>query len=97
MPGIHLKLPCFKARESIMRMYVVITAALIGISAPVLAAEYYVVKDSATGRCKVSDDKPDGQARVMVGTATYATKEEAKSAMKSNAECEKKKKKDASQ
>ena len=76
-----------------MRMYVVIAAALIGFTTPALA-EYYVVKDPTTEKCKVNDVKPDGQARVMVGTVTYATKDEAKAAMKAMTEC---KKKDASQ
>ncbi len=72
-----------------MRMYVVIATTLIGITTPTLAAEYYVVKDPTTEKCKATGKKPDGQTRVMVGTATYPTKDEAKAAMKAMPECEK--------
>jgi hypothetical protein len=72
-----------------MRMYLVI-AIVLAIATPVLAAEYYIVKDPSTEKCKVSSKKPDGTTRVLVGAETYATKEAGKAAIKTIAECKKK-------
>ena len=76
-----------------MPKYVVIAALLIAVATPALAAEYYISQDPETKRCRIVEEKPDGQTRVMVGTAPYATKEEAKAARTASADC---KKKDAS-
>jgi hypothetical protein len=86
-----------KPREIAMRRtYLVVSAALIAVATPVLAAEYYVAKVTETGKCKVVSEKPDGTKLVMVGTQAYATEDEAKTAKKASAECGKGKKKDAS-
>lgn len=72
--------------------YLVVSAALIAVATPALAAEFYVVKDPATGKCAVATEKPDGTKLVMIGTQAYPTKEEAKTAKKASADCPKKKK-----
>jgi hypothetical protein len=58
----------------------VVAAALLAISSPALAAEYYLAKDPTTQACSVTTEKPDGTKLVIVGT--YATKDEAKAAKK---------------
>lgn len=49
-------------------------------SAP--AAGFWVAQDPATKICKVVEEKPDGTKKVMIGTTSYPTKEEAKAAKK---------------
>ena len=61
----------------------------LAVTSPAFAAEYYVGKDKATNKCKVVETKPDGQTMVMVGEASYSTKEDAKAAKKKAAECDK--------
>ena len=73
-----------------MPKYVVIAALLMSVATPALAAEYYIGQDPTTKKCKVVTEKPDGQTLVMIGTETYATKEEAKAARRGIAECPKK-------
>jgi hypothetical protein len=52
-----------------------------------LGKDYYVVKDSESGKCSIEagdyDDKPQG----MVGDAPYASKKYAEAALKKSAEC----------
>jgi len=74
----------------------IISAALLTVATPALAAEFYVAKNSETGKCAVVEEKPDGTTMVMIGTESYATKPEAKKAKKAAAECAKMKKKDDS-
>ena len=57
-------------------------ALLLAISSPALAAEYYVAKDPTTQLCKVTKEKPDGTKLVMVGKEAYATKDDARAAVK---------------
>jgi hypothetical protein len=70
-----------------MSKFVVIGALLTAVAAPALAAEYYVAQDPATHRCKIVEEKPDGKTMVMIGTASYATRYEAKVARTAAAEC----------
>ena len=73
-----------------MKKYVVVVAILTALTTPALAAEFYVAQNPTTQGCKIVETKPDGQTMVMIGTAPYATKEEAKAARKAAAECKKK-------
>jgi hypothetical protein len=52
-------------------------------------AEFYVAKDPTTNKCHISDKKPDGTTEIMVGAGSYATREEAKAARKTAADCPK--------
>ena len=74
-----------------MPRFFVVCATLLALATPALAAEFYVVKDPATGKCAVVTEKPDGTKLVMIGTQSYPTKKEAKAAKKATAECTKKK------
>ena len=73
-----------------MSKFVVVAAVLIAVATPALAAEYFVAQDPTTKKCKIVEEKPDGETLVMIGTTSYATKEEAKAAKKAAAECPKK-------
>jgi len=73
-----------------MLKYIVVAAMLTAFATPAMAAEYYVVQDPSTKKCKIAKTMPDGQSMIMVGTAPYATKDEAKAARTAAAECEKK-------
>jgi hypothetical protein len=63
-------------------------------TAAVAAEEFYVVKNPKTGSCKISNKKDDGQ-HIMIGTASYATADEAKKAKNAAPECKEEKKKEA--
>lgn len=74
-----------------MTKSLVVAAFLVALATPALAAEFFVVKDPATGKCAVATERPDGTKLVMIGTQAYPTEEEAKAAKKATAECKKKK------
>src|SRR5262245_42891550 len=46
------------------------------------ATDFWGAQDPATKKCKVSEKKPDGAKKVMIGATSYPTKEEAKAAKK---------------
>jgi len=73
-----------------MKKYVVAAVMLAAFTAPALAADYYVVQDPTTKKCKIETTKPDGQSMVMIGEAPYATKDDAKAAKAASADCAKK-------
>ena len=73
-----------------MSKRIAFAAVLIAIATPALAEDFYVGQDPESKRCRIVTEKPDGQTMVMIGTASYATKEEAKAAKKAAAECLKK-------
>ena len=73
-----------------MQKTMVLAVLLTFVISPALAGEYYVAQDPTTKKCKVLDAKPDGTTMIMLGTSSYATKEEAKAAKKTFAECPKK-------
>jgi hypothetical protein len=72
-----------------MSKHIVVAAVLIAIATPALAAEFYVGQDPESKKCKILTEKPDGQTMIMIGTESYATKEDAKAAKKAAAECQK--------
>ena len=73
-----------------MYRFVVATAVLLAFPSVLVAAEYFVAQDSATKRCKITETKPDDSTALMIGTSSYATKDEAKAARKAATECVKK-------
>ncbi len=70
---------------------ILVAAMLAGFSLPavaaVAAAQYYVVKDSATKKCEVSEVKADGKKLMEIGTMGYITKANAEAAMKVAKDC----------
>jgi hypothetical protein len=75
-----------------MQKYV-IAAFLSMLATPAFAVEFYVAQNPETKKCKIVEEKPDGKTMVMIGTGSYATKDEAKAARRAAAECPKKEKK----
>jgi hypothetical protein len=73
-----------------MSKRIIVAAVLIAIATPALAEEFYLGQDPESKRCKVVTEKPDGKSLIMIGTESYATKEDAKAAKKAAAECVKK-------
>ena len=72
-----------------MHKYIIAAVFVASTSTSCLAAEeFYVVRDAKTKECKVETKKPDGTAEIMIGTSSYAKKDEAKAAMKAAPECE---------
>jgi hypothetical protein len=64
-----------------MKTYLVVAGLLTFVVSPALAAtEFYVAQDPATKKCEIVKTKPDGKTKIMIGTTSYATKEEAKAA-----------------
>jgi hypothetical protein len=63
-----------------MKTYLVVAGLLTFVVSPALAGEFYVAQDPATKKCDIVKTKPDGKTMIMIGTSSYATKEEAKAA-----------------
>jgi hypothetical protein len=55
---------------------------MVAFASPALAAEFYLVQTVADKTCSIEQKQPDGKTMVMVGTASYASKEDAKAAKK---------------
>jgi len=75
-----------------MKVGLIVAGLAMFAASPVLAAEYYVAKHQSKNKCKIVEEKPDGKTMVMVGTSSYATKEQARAAKKAAQECPKKQK-----
>ena len=80
-----------------MQKIMVVAGLLMSVVSPALAAEFYLAQDPSTKKCKILDAKPDGTTMIMLGTSSYATREEAKAAKKTFAECPKKPKPESPQ
>ena len=65
-----------------MRVYLV--ALIVMGSLPAITpaqADYFLAKDPAKKKCKIVETEPDGESLIMLGTASYPTKDEAKVAL----------------
>jgi hypothetical protein len=71
------------------RKYLLAGAGVLALTAPALAAEFYVAQSPADMRCTVVETKPDGTMMMMVGDTSYKSKEEAEKAMAAATECKK--------
>jgi septal ring-binding cell division protein DamX len=77
-----------------MRVYLAAARALIvmgSLSASIATAQadFYLAKDPTKKKCKIVETEPDGKNLIMLGSASYATKDEAKAAFAktTNEEC----------
>ena len=62
---------------------------LVSFVTPVLAADYYVIQDSATKKCTVVSQKPTVSTTTIVGDGkVYTSQTEAETAMKSVTVCQ---------
>jgi hypothetical protein len=59
------------------------------VATPVAAAEFFVVQDSSTKRCTITEQRPTASSTVVVGDGkVFTTRNEAESAMKTIKVCE---------
>lgn len=73
-----------------MRTRLLIAAAgVAALVTPALAAEFYIVQDTATKRCTIVEQRPTAQTSVVVGpSGVYTSRVEAEGAMKTVKVCE---------
>ena len=65
----------------------VLAFAATAVAETAVAAEFYVVRDSATKKCTVVDTKPTTTTTTIVDNGTYKTKTEAEAGMKTTKVC----------
>jgi len=71
-----------------LRKILIAGAVTLGLTAPTLAAEFYVVQDTATKKCTIVDKKPTVTTSVVVGDGkVYTTRTEAETRMKTVKVC----------
>jgi hypothetical protein len=63
-----------------MKGCIVLVGLLTFVVSPASAKEFWVAQDAATKKCDIVNEKPDGATKIMIGTTSYATKEEANAA-----------------
>jgi hypothetical protein len=72
------------SKEKIMKAYLtpvgLVIFSLIFVVNPAFAKEFWVARDPDTKKCEIVKQKPDGQTKIMIGTTSYPTKEDAKAA-----------------
>ncbi len=72
-----------------MKKIVLASLLVAGIATPTLAAEFYVVQDTATKKCTIVDKKPTVTTQIVVGDGkVYTTREEATTGMKTVKVCQ---------
>ena len=79
-----------KPEEDTLKKFLMIGAlafAATTVANSAMAAEFYVVRDSATKKCTVVDTKPTTTTTTIVDNGTYKTKTEAESGMKTTKVC----------
>ena len=57
--------------------YFITVVMTLAFASPALAAEYYVVQDKTTKKCKVVTTKPTEETWVVVGNSAFKTQSEA--------------------
>jgi hypothetical protein len=76
-------------KERNMKKLIAGAALLTAIATPALAADFYIVQDSATKKCTVVDKRPTVTTTTVVGgDKVYTTREEASTAMKTVKVCQ---------
>ena len=70
-----------------MKTYVIAGLLLAGMMTPALAAEYYVTQSTNSHKCSIVTQKPDDKSMTLLGSGGYASKAEAKQAMKGMSGC----------
>jgi len=65
----------------------VLAFAASAIAESAVAAEFYVVRDTATKKCTVVDTKPTSTTTTVVDNGTFKTKTEAETGMKTMKVC----------
>lgn len=79
-----------KTEEDILKKFLMIGAlafAATTVAETAMAAEYYVVRDSATKKCTVVETRPTSTTTTVVDNGIYKTKTEAETGMKTTKVC----------
>jgi hypothetical protein len=72
-----------------MRIRVFIAVAAVAAFATPALAEFYIVQDTTTKRCRIVEQIPTPRTTVVVGDGTvYSTRQEAEGALKTVKVCE---------
>lgn len=71
------------------RALIITALILVSTTSAFSADQFYIAKDTTTNKCKIVKAKPTGEKLILIGTDSYATKDEAKAARKAAAECKK--------
>jgi sporulation protein YlmC with PRC-barrel domain len=71
-----------------MRTSLLAGVAVLAGTCYAMAADFYVVQDTATKQCRVSEERPTGSGAVIVGAErSYSSKAEAEAALKTSSIC----------
>jgi hypothetical protein len=70
-----------------MTRILALATLLTAAATPALAAEFYVVQDTATKKCTIVSQRPTVSTTVVVGSGVYTTQTEAETAMKKVVVC----------
>lgn len=65
-----------------MLRFILPLTALTVLTAPAFAAEYFVVRDPSTKRCRVVESRPADKTVVVIGDKAFVTREEAEKQIK---------------
>jgi hypothetical protein len=79
-----------KLKEDTLKKFLMIGAlafAATTVAETASAAEFYVVRDSATKKCTVVETKPTATTTTIVDNGIYKTKTEAEAGMKTTKVC----------
>ena len=72
-----------------MRTKLIVAAALAAIVTPALAAEFFIVQDTTTKRCRIVEQRPTTSTVIILGEGrVFATRTEAETGMKTVKVCE---------
>jgi len=71
------------------RAMIITALILVSTTSAFAADQFYVAKDQTTNKCKIVKAKPTDDKLILVGTESYATRDEAKVAKKAAVECKK--------
>jgi hypothetical protein len=75
------------SKERLMKK-ILLGAVLLAAATPAFAAEFFIVRDSATKKCTIVDKRPTVTTTTVVsGDHAYTTREEATTAMKTVKVC----------
>ena len=72
-----------------MKKIILASLLIAGIATPTLAAEFFIVQDSATKKCTIVDKKPTDTSMTVVSPSgtVYKTRAEAETGMKTVKVC----------
>src|SRR5262245_33001593 len=89
-PRLELKAPlgicpaCDVPEEETMLKKLVLATAAIGLLMSTASADYYIVQEKATKKCKVVETRPTETTWIQVGPAAFKTQSDAEKQVKTD-------------